>query len=487
MKLKYKFFIAFSIMSFLILFLIVSVTQINVRKNFIRFVNNSEFDKLTKMETLLKQQYQLKRGWDGFYNNKAEWENLLFQSHPDNLDHEPSRPIPPEHLQNRKPPPHVNALTGPPPRESLKPDNPFTLHRRLCLFDADKQYVAGEFHPQDQFNYRAIVLSDQTIGWLGLKNRSEMIKPIELEFLKRQTHSFLIIGLGIFILAIIISYIMSKHLLSPIQKLTMGARAMRNFDFNTKINVHSADELGALADDFNLMAQTLKQYETLRKNWISDISHELRTPVAVIRSKIEALQDGIREMTPELLSSLHNDVIGLGNLVNDLHLISLADSKNLPINMEVINLFELVDQCLDSVFIRFEQQQITIQTDWEKQDLLKIRADANLLRRVFSNLFENTLRYTDSPGQLHISHDIRNNRLILVVEDSSPGVPDNCLDYIFDRLYRVEQSRNRSLGGSGLGLSIARQIIQKHEGTIEASCSALGGLKIIIELPLIKI
>ena len=346
--------------------------------------------------------------------------------------------------------------------------------------------MAGEYHPLDQFNYRAIVLSNQTIGWLGLKNRSEMIKPLEMDFFKRQTYSFLIIVLGIFILAIIISYILSKHLLSPIRELAMGARAMRNFDFNTKINIHSTDELGGLAHDFNLMAQTLKQYETLRKNWISDISHELRTPVAVIRSKIEALQDGIREMTPTLLDSLHSDVMGLGKLVNDLHLISMADSKNLPLNLEAITLFDLVDQCLEAIFIRFEQQQITIQTDWEKEDQLKVRADANLLRRVFSNLFENTLQYTDSPGTLSISHDIKKNWLTLVIEDSPPGVPDNCLNYIFDRLYRVEQSRNRSLGGSGLGLSIARQIIQKHEGTIEASCSTLGGLRVTIELPLIK-
>jgi len=486
MKLKYKFFIAFMITSFLILFLVVGVTQITVRNNFVRFVNNSEFDKLIKLENLLKQKYQLKGGWEGLYNNRAEWETFLLLSRPDNPGHEPPHPMPVDRPRNRKPPPQLNRLAGPPSQDILKPDDPFTLHRRLCLFDADKQYVAGEYHPQDQFNYRAIVLSNQTIGWLGLKNRSEMIRPIELEFLKQQTHSFLIIGVGIFILAIIISYILSKHLLSPIQELAMGTRAMRNFDFNTKINVHSTDELGGLADDFNLMAQTLKQYETLRKNWISDISHELRTPVAVIRSKIEALQDGIREMTPELLGSLHNDVIGLGKLVNDLHLISLADSKNLPVNLEAVNLYELVDQCLDAFFIRFEQQQITIKTDWKKEDRLKIRADVNLLRRVFSNLFENTLRYTDSPGTLSISHGIKEDRLILVIEDSLPGVPDNSLNYIFDRLYRVEQSRNRSLGGSGLGLSIARQIITKHGGTIEACRSELGGLKVIIELPLIK-
>jgi two-component system sensor histidine kinase BaeS len=232
------------------------------------------------------------------------------------------------------------------------------------------------------------------------------------------------------------------------------------------------------------MAQTLKQYETLRKNWISDISHELRTPVAVIRSKIEALQDGIRVMTPALLDSLHGDILGLGNLVNDLHLISLADSKNLSVNLKPVNIFELITRCLDSFLIRLEQQQLKIQTDWEKESRLDIKGDTMLLSRVFSNLVENSLRYTDSPGTLKISHTIKGNRLTIYVEDSTPGVPDNLLKYIFDRLYRVEQSRNRATGGSGLGLSIAKQIITHHRGTIEAFPSLLGGLKIKIELPL---
>jgi two-component system sensor histidine kinase BaeS len=488
MKLKYKFFIAFIVTSFLIVFMVVGVTQINVRKNFIRFVNNVEFEELDKMVGLLKKRYQLKAGWDDFYGNKTEWEKLLSESHPDNTDQDRFHPVPPEHLKNSNTPPprHFNPLGGPPSRKALKPMDPFTLHRRLCLFDVDKQYVAGEYQSGDKFNFRAIVLSNRTIGWLGLKNQAEIIKPIELEFLEKQTQSFYIIGAGIFVLAIIISYLMSKHLLSPIQELVRGTRAMMNFDFNTKIKVHSTDELGGLADDFNLMAQTLKQYEALRKNWISDISHELRTPVAVIRSKIEALQDGIRVMTPTLLDSLHNDIMGLGKLVNDLHLISLADSKNLPGKLKSVNLFELINQCLETFLIRLEQQQIKIQTDWKKEDRLEIKVDAILLSRVFSNLVENSLRYTDSPGAIKISHDIQENRLILYVEDSSPGVPDNSMAYIFDRLYRVEQSRNRALGGSGLGLSIVRQIITKHEGTIQASPSSLGGLKVTIELPLQK-
>ncbi|MCP3940368.1 MAG: HAMP domain-containing protein [Desulfobacteraceae bacterium] len=479
MKLKYKFFISFIIMSFLILFLAIGVTQINIRNNFIRFVNNTEFDKLTQMVSLLKKSYQQKNGWDDFQDNNTAWKNLLFQSRPDNLG--PIHPIAPDHFQENKKIPPLNSLSSNLPR----PMDPFTLHNRLCLFDADKQYIAGsDYRPQDKFNYLPINLSGKTIGWLGLTNQPKTIKPLELEFLKRQTQSFYTISAGIFILAILISYVMSRHLLSPIRELVRGTKAMGNLDFDTRIKIYSKDELGDLAEDFNLMAQTLKQYETLRKNWISDISHELRTPVAVIRSKIEALQDGIRVMTPALLNSLHNDILGLGKLVNDLHLISLSDSENLSFNRKTIDILKLIDQCLDTFFIRLEQQQIKIQTDWKKKDRFEIKGDAQLLSRVFNNLVENSLRYTDSPGTLKISHGIRANRLFFYIEDSSPGVPDNCLEHIFDRLYRVEQSRNRAMGGSGLGLSIAKQVIDRHRGEIEASRSPLGGLKIKLELPL---
>lgn len=484
MKLKYKFFIAFIIISLLILLMVVGVTQLTIKKNFIQFVNNTVLEEQTKMVALLKKSYQQKNGWDEFRDNHAAWNTLFFQSNPDNSDVNVNLPAQPEHHKKPKDRrPHPEALSYPLPP---KPMGPPPLHLRLCLFDADKQYVAGNYMPHDQFDYIPIIISNQTIGWLGLKNHPDMISPLGLEFFKNQTNSFYTIGLGIFILALIISYIMSKLLLAPIQELVTGTKAIRNLDFNTKIKVNTTDELGRLAEDFNLMVQTLKQYETLRKNWISDISHELRTPVAVIQSKIESLQDGIRVMTPLMLESLHNDVLGLGKLVNDLHLISLSDSKSLLANPKTIDLLDVINKCLDTFQIRFEKQEITIQTDWEKADRIESRGDAILLNRVFSNLVENTLRYTDSPGTFKISHRINEKQITLCVEDSSPGVPDHAISYIFDRLYRVEQSRNRSSGGSGLGLSIAKQIITQHNGNIEACSSVLGGIKIKIVLPLYK-
>ncbi|ACN17347.1 signal transduction histidine kinase [Desulforapulum autotrophicum HRM2] len=472
MKFKYKIFITLLTTSGLSLLLMASVLQINVRKNFIQYVNGAEMGKQTKMLELLKKSYQQHSGWDAYQDNEQAWHRLLSQSRPDEMgpgDTPPPFDTPPNH-----------PISGMPPQ----PLGPFSLHRRLCLFDADKQYVAGMYEEGDLFNFEPISLDGATVGWLGFKNRPEMIKPIELKFLAAQTQSFYIIGLGVLGLALIISYIVTRQLLSPIQELARGTRAMRKFDFNTKIRVNSRDELGGLADDFNQMAQTLKQYETLRKNWISDISHELRTPVAVVLSKIEALQDGIRLMTPEFLNSLHTDVLGLKKLVNDLHLISLADSDNLALFLKPIRLLDTLDLTLETFLIQMEKQNIEIQRDWTGDTNIEVKGDAVLLKRVFSNLLENTLKYTDSPGRLCISHGVKKDRVVLIFEDSAPGVPNDSLVSIFRRLYRVEQSRNRSLGGSGLGLSICKQVIGLHQGSIDAHPSPLGGLKIVIELPL---
>lgn len=488
MKLKYKLFIAFFISSFIIVFLVVGLTQFNVRKNFIRFVNNTEFDKQKKMVTLLRKSYQTHNGWAEFKGNVAAWEALFSKARPDDPAFPPIQGLPAGHPE---PPPGprgkgLKHFSERPPKKSPNPLDPFSFHLRLCLFDADKNYVAGNFKPGDQFHYREILFSGQIIGFLGLKNQPQVIKPIELEFLKNQTQSFYAIALAILILAGCLSYLMSRHLLSPIRNLTQGTKAIRKFDFKTKINVNSNDELGELAMDFNLMSQTLNEYETLRKNWVSDISHELRTPVAVIRSKIEALQDGVRTLTGEFLDSLHADILGMGKLVNDLHLISLADSKNLPFHPVRLDVTALANNCLDTFIIRFEQKRIRVQADQESQTPVLVNGDSVLLTRVFNNLLENSFRYTYSPGTIRISREIKKDRLFMSIEDSAPGVPDNAFKMIFKRLYRIEQSRNRALGGSGLGLSLVRQILVKHGGAVSAGPSDLGGLKIKIELPISK-
>lgn len=190
-------------------------------------------------------------------------------------------------------------------------------------------------------------------------------------------------------------------------------------------------------------------------------------------------------MTPEFLDSLHKDILGLGRLINDLHQISLMDSKNLSVNLKAISIEALLNKIIETFAIRYEQRGIDIQKTWEPGTLPLVSGDTALLKRIFANIFKNTLKYTDAPGILKLDCKIEQTHLMIEMDDSAPAVPTACLESIFKRLYRLDQSRNRALGGSGLGLSMSREIISLHQGTITALASSIGGFKIIIELPLI--
>jgi len=464
--------------------------QVFVYRNFADFVNRTELAKLETLTVNLKQEYQKNNNWEAFRNDPRFFVKLLDGSLPVKSgqvrrppppgpefrrDKEPRkrngrRPdrMPPERRRDHRPPPHHD------------PVNPGA---RLCLFDFDKELVAGPLKPGDRFTYSKLELNGETIGWLGLKLRSDVAHPLEEGFFKAQKKAYFILGGGIFILAIIISYLLSRHLLAPIKELMKGTKAMSSFDFDTVIDVSSKDELGRLATDFNRMAATLKQYEKIRKNWISDISHELRTPISILKGKVESFQDGIRDVTPEALASLHNDIKRLEKLVEDLHLLSLADSASIFIQKKRVEPLKILKATLDSFQLRLEKQSIKVQADLSLNADFSFSASKEHLERLFSNLVENTLRYTDSPGELIIRYNITPEWFELTFEDSSPGVPEESIELIFNRLYREDKSRNRALGGSGLGLSICRQIVESHSGTIKSGHSGLGGLKLMIKLP----
>ena len=490
MKLRYKFFIAFLITSFLIVALLVGIMQIFIYRNFADFVNQTELAKLDGLVLSFAQDYDSDYGWAKFIDNPGAFKRVLDQNLPDDIKRtRPPRQDPPfQHNRRPRRRPERDSDFRPPERDSEfrppPPPDPLNAGIRICLFDKEKNYVAGPQMPEDTFTFRAITRNNETIGWLGLKKPDRLSHPLEAGFLKAQKKAFIIMGACILVLAALIAYLLSRHLLAPVQELMRGTKAMSSFDFNAVIDVTSKDELGSLATSFNQMIKTLAGYEKMKKDWVSDISHELRTPISILKGKVEALQDGIRKMTPETLDSLHSDIKRLEKLVEDLHLLSLADSKTLHIRKAKIRPFDILATTLDAFQIKLEKQSIAVLTDFKYNGSLSIIADKDHLERLFSNLIENTLRYTDSPGELKISHHVDQKWLSLIFEDSSPGLTDEGLGLIFNRLYRAEKSRNRASGGSGLGLSICKQIVENHGGTIISDHSETGGLKLTVRLPL---
>ena len=429
----------------------------------------------------LATEYQTHKGWRTLKNNPGRWEKILRSNLPRSVFNLRRPPPRPPDIENKGS--GGSAQDIPPPRPLRRVQR---LARRLALFDADKQHVAGGRArvASDGYTLQEITVSGKTAGWLGLHKREHLTDPLVVRFLKQQSQMLYLIGGGILLLAAIVAFLLSKHLLAPIRKLTAGTQALASREFDTRIAVESGDELGQLAADFNTMAQTLEQYERMRQQWISDIAHELRTPLSILSGEVEALQDGVREVSPDALESLRSEARHLSKIVNDLHELSLADAGVLSIKKEPLDPVPVLNETLRHFRTRFEENQITVENSVKNDPSITVIGDADRLQQLFSNVLENTLRYADSPGTLKIWQDRTANRLAFIFEDSGPGVPEETLARLFDRLYRVDQSRSRTQGGSGLGLSICKSIVNALGGEIRAARAASGGLRIEIELPI---
>lgn len=485
MSLFHKFFVSFLMICLLVLVLVIGTARFFIYRNFSEYVARAELSKLDHLAAALVKEYSAQGGWDRIEADPRRWHQTLRRVLP--LDHD---------LQNAdgrprfaRPPGGRNASKlgpAPPLRGTGRPRDPMQLGDRLLLLDAESRLIAGTPDPREHRVTRDITLNGELIGKLGLTVPDNFYHPLDINYLKGQNQALYIIGAAILLLVSVVAYFLTRHLAEPVRKLSEGTRALASFHFNTKIEVDSRDEIGALADDFNRMAATLEKYETLRQQWIVDISHELRTPIAILRAEIEALQDGVRELNRAALDSIHAEILRLAQLVEDLHQLSLADSRNLVMKTDPVDPLSILTDILGAFRNRFADGGIQLDPLFADEPPATISGDPDQLVRLFSNLLENTLKYTDSPGLLRISAARSDSRMILLFEDSEPGVPESDLHRIFERLYRVDKSRSRQLGGSGLGLGICRQIVEHHGGTVTASPSPLGGLTIRIEFPIIS-
>ena len=480
-KLSYKFFLAFTLTSLLVVVLMVGLIRFYVARNFADYANKSLLERYSDFAAALATEYQTQKGWQALKKNTGRWQEMLRSN------------LPRKEFENRKRPPQTLEMENkgsssgdqdrPDPRSARRIQR---LARRLVLFGADKQHIAGGRAgvSYDGYTLQAIAIDGKTVGWFGLHKREPLANPLAVGFLKQQSKMLYIIGGGILLLAAIVAFLLSRHLLAPVRKLTAGTQALASRQFDTRIEVESKDELGQLAADFNAMARTLEKYERMRRQWISDIAHELRTPLSILRGEIEALKDGVRQVNHDTLDSLYSEARHLSKIVNDLHELSLADTGALSIKKVPIDPVAILNETLGRFKQRFAENQITIENKLENQPPMNIIGDADRLQQLFSNLLENTLRYADAPGTLKLGQERTGNRLALFFEDSGPGVPEEALDRLFDRLYRVGRSRSRIHGGSGLGLSICKSIVNALGGEIRAVNSNSGGLRIEVELPL---
>ena len=285
------------------------------------------------------------------------------------------------------------------------------------------------------------------------------------------------------VVALALAFFLSYRLLRPVGELTQAARKLAAGDLNQRVPVRGGDELATLANTFNQMASSLQQAETRRRALTADIAHELRTPLAVQRAHLEALDDGIYDLTLENLKPIEEHNHLLTRLVDDLRTLALADSGQLELVRTRTDFSDIVKR----VVSRLEPQAVERQVELKyviDQSPLFLSLDAQRIEQILHNLLDNAMRHTPSQGIIHVHCSLINDQCVLTVHDSGPGIPPGDLPRIFERFYRADKGRSRADGGTGLGLSIARKIAQAHGGNLTAANHPDGGALFTLNLPL---
>jgi signal transduction histidine kinase len=313
-------------------------------------------------------------------------------------------------------------------------------------------------------------------------NRSELNEAISESLSGALTDAMLpaaaIAGVSALLLALVFGYALNR----PIRNLTLAAEKLAQGDLTQRVETKGSDELSQLGETFNQMAGSLQRSQDNRRAMTADIAHELRTPLAVQRANLEALEDGVYPLSKENLAPLVQQNQLLTQLVEDLRTLALTDSGTLELEKNPHNLVLLTQQVIDSALPQFDRQNITLNYSYP-ENCPNVKLDPRRITQVIHNLLQNALRFTPQGGHVAIIITCENTEVKMEIRDSGEGIPEEALAHIFDRFYRADQSRARDKGGSGLGLTIARSLITAHGGSLKAANAPQGGAVFTISLP----
>jgi len=353
-----------------------------------------------------------------------------------------------------------------------------------ALFDLQgKKIVGHDFFRQGRESIDVpVVVDGQTIAILKSEPKRRLDSTIETAFSRQQWITSGVIGVASLLFAALVSWGLVALLLSPVRRMIDGVNRLSRGDYSQQLADNRHDEFSQLIGDINHLTNTLEKNQTSRRRWIADISHELRTPLAILVGEIEALKDGIRQFNAEQLESIDQEIQRLRHLTDDLYELSLSDMGGLRYEFAEIDLADCVTQVIKSHELSATEKGITMTFEGESSVL--ISADSKRINQLLTNIIRNSLDYTDSPGRVECSLQLRRGSTILNISDTAPGVPQDECSQLFEPLYRQDASRTRRGSGAGLGLAICKNIVEAHRGSIAATSAVLGGLQIIIELPL---
>lgn len=330
---------------------------------------------------------------------------------------------------------------------------------------------------------RPVRVHGEVVARVRMRKLQAVADNIDAKFLSAQYSGIATVALALLALALASAWWVASRWVRPLLAVQQATARIAQGEFAFRLDTQRSDEIGDVMRNINAMAQALAKLEGTRRQWIADISHELRTPLAVLRGEIEALVDGVRALSPQAMLSLREEVLRLGALVDDLHLLAMSDLQALPCHFEAGDAHAVAARVLQRCALRAAERGLTLRLDAPAAAALPVRWDARRIEQVLTNLLDNSLRYTDAPGNIVVALQTDSERVQITIDDSAPGVAPAQLERLFEPLYRADAARSRAHGGSGLGLAICKAIVQAHQGSILVTPSGLGGLRLCIDLP----
>lgn len=328
-------------------------------------------------------------------------------------------------------------------------------------------------------------------GMMGMMGGDHGMDSLFQGFRDGVYDALLLSALAAIVVAIVVGLFITRQIIAPIRALSQASRRIAAGSYNERVklaaeNSNNVDELGQLGQDFNRMAENLEQTEALRRQLIGDVSHELRTPLTAIKGSMEALIDGVLPAEPETFEQIYMEVDRLQRLVNDLQELSRVEAGAFKLDLLPLHLTDLMQTISTRLGSQYIEKGVRLEVD-VPADLPEILADADRLSQVLFNLVGNALQYTPAGGQVTIVAQSNGDKVQVSVQDTGIGIAGENLPHVFDRFYRADRSRSRVSGGSGIGLTITRHLVEAHGGRIWAESPGLGkGSTFTFTLPVAK-
>jgi len=351
------------------------------------------------------------------------------------------------------------------------------------LADSTQELIGQQINTELSKPFAAFLIEKKPVLAYIVPLESYNLVTIESQFNSSVNRSLIVAIALAGMVGVLMTYFLSRSILRPVDELIAAARAMEKGDLSQRVSVGSRGELGELANAFNAMAEGLTRLEQLRQNMVTDVAHELRTPLSNVRGYLEALRDGVVEPTPEMIASVYEEAMLLNRLVDDLQELAMAEAGQLKLVCQPVDIRDVIERAVLSLSAQAVEKEINVEID-VPDDLPLVEADAERLGQVLRNLVKNAIVNTPAGGEITIQARIIDTQVEVSVQDNGLGIASEHLPYVFERFYRVDQSRARSTGGAGLGLAIVKQLVEAQGGQVAIDSQVDTGTRVSFTSPI---